>query len=83
MPDKSTKNYTNKLLLQQLNDSSVIISILESFLEDRNTSLETFLSYYPPMETTNNRGKKVLEFANKYFIMYGDNKTFHTAKQME
>ena len=61
----------------------MIISILESFLEDRNTPLETFLSYYPPMETTNDRGKKVLEFPNKYFIMYGDKKTFQTVKQMK
>ena len=59
------------------------MSVLESYLEDRTTSVETLLSYYPPMESTNDKGKKVLEYPNRYFIMYGDKKTMQAPKQMK
>ena len=72
-----------KSQFQQLNDSSVIISILESYLEDKTTSIETLLSYYPAIETTNAGGKKVMEFPNRYFIMYGDKKISQTPKQVK
>ena len=59
------------ICLQQLNDSSLIISLLESFLYDRSQPVSTLLSYYPVMESTSSRGKTVYEYPNKYFIMYG------------
>ena len=58
--------------LQQLNDSSLIISLLESFLYDKSRSIPTLLSYYPVMESENARGKTVYEYPNKYFVMYGE-----------
>lgn len=57
-------------ILQQLNDSSLIISLLESFLYDQSRPVSTLLSYYPVMESKNSRGKTVYEYPNKYFIMY-------------
>jgi len=55
-----------------LNDSSLIISLLESFLYDPSRSVSTLLSYYPVMESTNSRGKTVYEYPNKYFVMFGE-----------
>ncbi len=68
---------------QQINDSSVIISLLESFLEDRTVPVEKLVTYYPSMEGVDARGKKKLEFPNRYFIMYGEKKCRRTAKQMK
>lgn len=59
-------------MLQQLNDSSLIISILESYRLDRTTTIEKLVSYYPSLESKNARGKQVFDYPNKYFIMYGD-----------
>lgn len=59
------------LYFQQLKDSSVIISILETFLLDRRQNLEQLTKYYPCIE--NKEGRKIkFDFPNKYFIMYGD-----------
>ena len=55
-----------------MNDSSLIISLLESFLYDRSQSVSRLLSYYPVMEATSARGKTVYEYPNKYFVMYGE-----------
>ncbi|XP_059149092.1 prostaglandin E synthase 2-like [Physella acuta] len=50
-------------------DSSVIISVLESYLHDRSTGLEKYSSYYPCI--TENEGRKTkYDFPNKYFIMF-------------
>ncbi|GFS96285.1 prostaglandin E synthase 2 [Nephila pilipes] len=57
----------------QLNDSSVIISILGSMFVDFSSGMETILKYYVPMSYTNEDGKTVEEVMNKYFLMFGDN----------
>ncbi|KAM6169490.1 prostaglandin E synthase 2 [Rhynchocyon petersi] len=54
--------------LQQLNDSSVIISALKSHLVS-GQPLEEILTYYPPMKAVNDQGKEVTEFCNKYWLM--------------
>ncbi|XP_004713338.1 prostaglandin E synthase 2 [Echinops telfairi] len=54
--------------LRQLNDSSVIISALKTFLVS-GQSLEEIITYYPPMKATNDQGKDVTEFCNKYWLM--------------
>ena len=61
--------------MQQLNDSSLIISALESFLVDRSVPIDELVSFYPELETQNSRAKTVYEHPNKYFVMYGDRKT--------
>ena len=57
-------------IFQQLNDSSVIISILESYLVDPTQSIEKLVSYYPGIEGPNEEGKNTIDYPNKYFIMY-------------
>ena len=52
-------------------DSSVITSILVSHLYDPSTKLSTLKTYYPALEETVKRRKK-LEFPNRHFIMYGE-----------
>ncbi|XP_063001033.1 prostaglandin E synthase 2 [Elgaria multicarinata webbii] len=58
----------------QLNDSSVIISAIKSYLISRK-SLEEILAYYPAMKVTNERGKEVMEFGNKYWLMLDEKET--------
>ncbi|GFY37706.1 prostaglandin E synthase 2 [Trichonephila inaurata madagascariensis] len=64
------KNSSKK---HQLNDSSVIISILGSLFIDLSSGLESVLKYYVPLSYTNDEGKAVEEVMNKYFLMFGDN----------
>ncbi|ELK07232.1 prostaglandin E synthase 2 isoform X3 [Pteropus alecto] len=54
--------------LQQLNDSSVIISALKTYLVSGHP-LEDIITYYPPMKAINDQGKEVTEFCNKYWLM--------------
>ncbi|XP_035958567.1 prostaglandin E synthase 2 isoform X3 [Halichoerus grypus] len=54
--------------LQQLNDSSVIISALKTYLVS-GQPLEHIITYYPPMKAVNDQGKEVTEFCNKYWLM--------------
>ncbi|XP_024906974.1 prostaglandin E synthase 2 isoform X2 [Pteropus alecto] len=53
---------------QQLNDSSVIISALKTYLVSGHP-LEDIITYYPPMKAINDQGKEVTEFCNKYWLM--------------
>ncbi|KAL3869901.1 hypothetical protein ACJMK2_042526 [Sinanodonta woodiana] len=65
----------------QLNDSSVIMSILGSYLVDKSQGLERVTTFYPGIEAKNSRGKTVWEFPNKYFIMFGSRKSKATQEQ--
>ena len=62
------------LFLQQINDSSVIISVLETLMENRSLTLDKILEYYPEYEVKNDKGKTVVECPNKYFIMMNERK---------
>ncbi|GIY09819.1 prostaglandin E synthase 2 [Caerostris extrusa] len=62
-----------KIKQQQLNDSTVIISILGSLFLDLPSGLDSVLKYYVPMTYKNEDGKEVEEVMNKYFLMFGDN----------
>ncbi|XP_032113276.1 prostaglandin E synthase 2 isoform X1 [Sapajus apella] len=53
---------------QQLNDSSVIISALKTYLVS-GQPLEEIIAYYPAMKAVNDQGKEVTEFGNKYWLM--------------
>ncbi|OQR77751.1 prostaglandin E synthase 2-like, partial [Tropilaelaps mercedesae] len=55
----------------QLNDSSVIISILQSYLLNRKPGIRFYLDLYQPVKTKDPTGKEVLEVFNKYNLMYG------------
>jgi len=56
----------------QLNDSSLIISTLESYLNNKSTDLNTLQTYYPVLEGEKKYGRIQFDFPNKYFLMYGD-----------
>ncbi|XP_053552221.1 prostaglandin E synthase 2 isoform X2 [Bombina bombina] len=59
----------------QLNDSSVIISVIKTFLVSKRKSLEEIVSYYPSMKAVNDRGKEVIEYNNKYWLMLDEQET--------
>lgn len=53
----------------QINDSSVIISALQSLMVGQD-SIQQILVYYPEITTKGADGKEQTEYANRYFIMY-------------
>ncbi|NXD61696.1 PGES2 synthase, partial [Eolophus roseicapillus] len=59
----------------QLNDSSVIISAIKTYLISRRNSLEEIVSFYPPMKTVSEEGKEVFEYGNKYWLMLDEKET--------
>ncbi|XP_018421002.1 PREDICTED: prostaglandin E synthase 2 isoform X1 [Nanorana parkeri] len=59
----------------QLNDSSVIISAVKSFLISKKKSLEEIVSYYPGIQSTNEKGKEVTEYQNRYWLMLDEQET--------
>ncbi|XP_036385832.1 prostaglandin E synthase 2-like [Megalops cyprinoides] len=56
----------------QLNDSSVIISTLKTYLINKDKSIQQTVMYYPEYKTTNARGKEVTEYSNKYWVMLNE-----------
>lgn len=55
----------------QVNDSSLIISVLTTCMVNESSSIARSLDLYPEMSFTDAKGKVHNERANKYFIMYG------------
>lgn len=55
---------------QPLNDSSMIVSILTSFLHDKTQKLDELAKYYPVIAIHNEKGEFKHEIVNKYFLMY-------------
>lgn len=58
----------------QLNDSSLIISILGTFLLNSHDKLDNVLKNFVPIAYQNDVGKKVKEVLNMYSVMYGEKK---------
>lgn len=56
-------------LLQQLNDSSMIISALKSYLQDRTTGLKDIVDFYPNIAYNDDQGNPKVEIFNRYFLM--------------
>ncbi|XP_044052080.1 prostaglandin E synthase 2 [Siniperca chuatsi] len=59
----------------QLNDSSVIISSLKTYLISKEKSVSEILRCYPEMKSVNDRGKEVTEYNNKYWVMLSEAET--------
>ncbi|XP_051525091.1 prostaglandin E synthase 2-like [Myxocyprinus asiaticus] len=53
----------------QINDSSVIISALKTYLVTKERTISQILACYPEMKSKNDTGKDVTEFGNKYWVM--------------
>ncbi|KAG9477656.1 hypothetical protein GDO78_012917 [Eleutherodactylus coqui] len=66
----------------QLNDSSVIISAIKTFLVCRK-GLEEIVSYYPAMKVTNDKGKEVTEYQNRYWLMLTEEETLRLYQSKE
>lgn len=61
------------VLFQHLKDSSLIISILKTFLvSEDEASFEDTLKFYPNVTYFDEDGKQKIELMNKYSIMYGN-----------
>ncbi|XP_072538146.1 prostaglandin E synthase 2 isoform X2 [Salminus brasiliensis] len=56
----------------QLNDSSVIISALMTYLISKDMTIPQILACYPEIKAKNESGKDVTEFGNKYWVMVND-----------
>lgn len=54
----------------QLNDSSMIVSAMYSYIVDPTKSLGEYLSMYPQIQFVDDDGKQKLDMTNKYFIMF-------------
>ncbi|XP_071386304.1 prostaglandin E synthase 2 isoform X2 [Centroberyx affinis] len=59
----------------QLNDSSVIISSLKTYLVSKEKSMAEILRCYPEMKSVNDSGKEVTEYNNKYWLMLSEPET--------
>ncbi|XP_061586633.1 prostaglandin E synthase 2 [Cololabis saira] len=69
----------------QLNDSSVIISSLKTFLINEEKDMSDILRCYPEMKSVNDRGKEVTEYTNKYWLMLSEaeSATMYPGKGMQ
>ncbi|KAI0241579.1 Prostaglandin E synthase 2 [Lamellibrachia satsuma] len=56
----------------QLGDSSMSLSVLETYFQDMKQPIEKVVSYYPIIEEKTKKGKTVFDFPNKYFVMFGE-----------
>ncbi|KAM6965066.1 prostaglandin E synthase 2 [Aplochiton taeniatus] len=56
----------------QLNDSSVIISSLKTYVVSKEKTIPDILKCYPEMKSINEKGKEVTEYNNKYWVMLSD-----------
>lgn len=54
----------------QMSDSTAIISLLASYLNDKNTDVGELAQYFPFISYFDDFGKKKLDIMNKYFLMY-------------
>ncbi|KAH0535769.1 prostaglandin E synthase 2 [Cotesia glomerata] len=53
-----------------LNDSSMIVSVLASYLTDMSNNLNDLAEYYPVIAMNDESGKFKQEIINKYFLMH-------------
>nr|CAG4638545.1 EOG090X08KD [Cyclestheria hislopi] len=57
---------------QQLNDSSLIISVLSSYLHGEEKNLLEIVKCYPKVQYDDEKGKRRSEVMNQYFVMFGE-----------
>ena len=63
---------SNLHFYQQVNDSTVIISTLQSYLKGNDRNLLTVVKCYPIVNYNDDDGVKRSEIMNRYFVMMGD-----------
>lgn len=55
---------------QPLNDSTMIVSLLASYLHDPSHKIEELANYYPSIGMHDEQGNFKYEIINKYFLMF-------------
>jgi microsomal prostaglandin-E synthase 2 len=65
-----------------MNDSSMIISALASYLHDRDQGLKEVVKCYPSISYSEDDGKLKNEILNRYFLMYQGNIPHGKTKEM-
>lgn len=56
----------------QLTDSSMIVSVLSSYMIDPSVDIKELAQFYPSVSYMNNEGKKIHDILNKYHVIYGE-----------
>lgn len=72
VPIMLAKTRTGKYV--QLTDSSVIVSVLSTYLKDQSQDVGELAKYYPSITYVNDAGRKTSDIMNKYFLMLQDSK---------
>lgn len=62
------KTKDNRLI--QLNDSSMIISALTSFLFNKEQDIAELVKFYPNIDYDDEKGERKTDIMNKYFLMF-------------
>ncbi|XP_055607682.1 prostaglandin E synthase 2 [Uranotaenia lowii] len=72
VPIMLAKTKTGKYV--QLTDSSMIVSVISSYLKDKNQDIGELAKFYPSISFVNDAGRKTNDIMNKYFLMLQDAK---------
>ncbi|XP_042217666.1 prostaglandin E synthase 2-like isoform X3 [Homarus americanus] len=75
-------SFTPSRRIQQLKDSTMIISVLQSFLDNNTSNLPDLVKCYPTMVYTDEEGEKRIEIMNRYFLMYGQHPSGRTKEDI-
>uniref|UniRef100_A0A8D8Y543 Prostaglandin E synthase 2 n=1 Tax=Cacopsylla melanoneura TaxID=428564 RepID=A0A8D8Y543_9HEMI len=67
---------------QQMNDSSMIVSCLASYLSETNVGVEEVASYFPETEYRDDDGVIKKEIMNRYFLMLNDRMNGRSVKDI-
>lgn len=70
-------------IFQQLNDSTLIISVLSSYLISKTSNLNEIINFYPSMKYVDENGQTKDEILNKYFLMYQKGPTEETRDKIK
>lgn len=65
----------------QMTDSTMIVSLLSSYLIDPTIPIEDLVQYYPSISYFKDDGKKVNEILNKYHLIYGEKTPKNLSKE--
>lgn len=57
---------------QPLMDSTMIVSVMATYLKDKTTNIEDIANFYPSVSYIDVDGKRKTDIMNKYFIMNRD-----------
>lgn len=67
----------------QMTDSSAIISLVATILNDKRADVGDLAQFYPHISYFDDDGKKKLDILNKYFLMYQDRTPKNVTKEVE